>query len=356
MLRRKLLHSPDYFKSILKQFPDVDFAVAYGSGVYGQRSYDVSANKPTIDMIFAVSNPSDWHEKNLAIHSRHYSEPLRSLGYVNVSLSFVRKTSTNVAFVRGRSSAIAWVQNSGGANVYYHPFVDLDDRQQLKYGVISTDDLCLDLERWNTLFCAGRLHKPALIVKTTPELKKKQRDNLTSAVASSLLLLPKTFSLNDLFVKITSLSYAGDPRFDFGAENADKVSNIVAANLDGFSELYAPYLNNCVVVFGPDLSDQAKADIERDGVMFERDMSVKAVEHLCAQLPSEIREALRKHGSIESLHANGTLDTSLRSVLATTIRRVAVGQYAKGVVTAGLGKSVQYLKEKFSKGLLRRRR
>jgi translocator assembly and maintenance protein 41 len=32
--------------------------------------------------------------------------------------------------------------------------------QHIKYGVVDTGVFCRDLERWDELYCAGRLHKP----------------------------------------------------------------------------------------------------------------------------------------------------------------------------------------------------
>ena len=32
--------------------------------------------------------------------------------------------------------------------------------QHIKYGVVDTGNFCGDLERWDALYCAGRLHKP----------------------------------------------------------------------------------------------------------------------------------------------------------------------------------------------------
>ena len=50
-------------RGILEEFPHVQHAFAYGSGVIAQPDlYDHrSANKPMLDFIFAVDDPVDWH-------------------------------------------------------------------------------------------------------------------------------------------------------------------------------------------------------------------------------------------------------------------------------------------------------
>lgn len=80
-----------------------------------------------------------------------------------------------------------------------------------------------DLNNWNDLYVAGRLHKPCMILQTTDEIQKAQDKNLFSAVAIGCLLLPNQFSKRDLFIKISSLSYHGDIRFLFRSENPKKV-------------------------------------------------------------------------------------------------------------------------------------
>ena len=148
-----LFFIPELFRKVVKDF-QFGFLMAYGS-VCMLRGIIIRKN-PTIDMIFATRDAESWHEENLRRHASHYAQPMRSLG----------------------AKSITHLQRSGGAKVYYHPFVDLGDGNQLKYGVISTQDLETDLREWSTMFVAGRMHKPTLTVKTTETLSELQRDNV----------------------------------------------------------------------------------------------------------------------------------------------------------------------------------
>lgn len=70
------------FSQLLDTFPDVDLAIAYGSGVFQQQGYeDVWRSSPgqhqkelpMIDMIFSVSEPETWHRQNMEINVDHYN-------------------------------------------------------------------------------------------------------------------------------------------------------------------------------------------------------------------------------------------------------------------------------------------
>jgi len=117
------------------------------------------------------------------------------------------------------------------------------DKMTVKYNVITTTQLITDLLDWETLYVAGRLHKPVIDIVSpeTTDLKSALKVNRQSAMHAALLLLPETFSLSDLYRKITMLSYAGDFRMYF-AEDRNKISNIVDANISKFGEIYLPFI------------------------------------------------------------------------------------------------------------------
>ena len=70
-----------------------------------------------------------------------------------------------------------------------------DHTQVIKYGVISAKRLCQDLREWDTFYVSGRLHKPVVTLKEDAEVAEAAQVNLASALSTSLLLLPSSFSL-----------------------------------------------------------------------------------------------------------------------------------------------------------------
>ena len=77
------------------------------------------------------------------------------------------------------------------------------------------------------------------------DLQAAIKTNDAAALALALCLIPEsTFPEIELWEKIAGLSYAGDPRMGLGAENPDKVKNIVRGPgaLEGFREKYGPLL------------------------------------------------------------------------------------------------------------------
>lgn len=124
------------------------------------------------------------------------------------------------------------------------------NRQKVKYGILSTPTLTRDLQHWETLYVAGRLHKPVLTLACAPSLSGPDGPlaaNTRAALALALLQLPGTFTELALWEKIAGISYSGDPRMSVpGAENPEKVRNIVRGPgvLGAFRGLYAPHLGS----------------------------------------------------------------------------------------------------------------
>jgi translocator assembly and maintenance protein 41 len=204
-------------KQLLRRFPTVQYAMAYGSGVMPNHDHKPSG---MIDLIFGVDDTVQWHAANLERNKSHYSG-LRWLG----------------------RDAISAVQNLRPP-IYYNTNVALEDGTRIKYGVISLDNLHSDLLHWNDLYVAGRMHKPCSVLQITDETEQAQKVNLTNAVRAGKLLLGEgDHSHVDIFRSITSLSYLGDVRVGV-AEDPNKINSIVDGNLQHFHTLYADILSN----------------------------------------------------------------------------------------------------------------
>ncbi|KAL6082964.1 hypothetical protein STEG23_028216, partial [Scotinomys teguina] len=216
MAVQALQNSGVSLRRILAHFPeDLSLAFAYGSAVYRQAGPNAQQENPMLDLVFTVDDPVAWHTKNLKKNWSHYS--------------FLKLLGPRI---------ISSIQNNYGAGVYFNPLI-MCDGKLIKYGVITTGTLIDDLLNWNSLYIAGRLQKPVKIVSMNENavLRSALDRNLKSAVTAACLMLPESFSEEDLFIEIAGLSYSGDFRMVIGEEKA-KVLNIVKPNVAHFRELY----------------------------------------------------------------------------------------------------------------------
>ncbi|KAI1386593.1 mitochondrial matrix Mmp37 [Hypoxylon trugodes] len=376
------------FKEVLRQLlwrfrAPIRYAFAYGSGVFPQSKggtateAEIKAVHPkapvavqkaqdgspkVIDFIFGVSYTQHWHSLNLMQHRDHYSA-LGSLG----------------------SAAVSYVQDKWGAGVYFNPYVTIDGIL-IKYGVVNIDTLCRDLSEWDTLYLAGRLHKPVKILRDDPRVRLANQINLLSALRTALLLLPPTFTEQELYATIAGISYLGDPRMAFPTENPKKVANIVNNNMLNFRRLYAPLVESLPNV---DYDDPAcsKPDwiTNTDAVLkIQQDMDPIKRGNMVRRLPKAFRSKLyfeyQKKFQIPQLEFNKMMEENkdedatsfkrqqgggferriaqdepeslrqnVRDVIKKTINWPSTTQSIKGVVTAGFSRSIRYLGEKIAK-------
>jgi translocator assembly and maintenance protein 41 len=259
---------------------------AYGSGVFGQGYEDKSK---LIDLLVVVSDVEAFHRANLRSHASHYPRWLQN------------------------ADRVSWLQRTGAAHMVFFPYVTLDGKA-CKYGVIGEDDLIRDLRTWDTLYCAGRLHKPVRVLRAASgasDLHDALQENLSSAIGASMVLLAASGKIvaseRDVFAQIARLSYDGDVRMMI-AENPRKIDNIVSNNLAEFDRLYRSRLDALL----------------NDGTLaWGRAVKLQNSTLLPARLAS--------------LNA-----TQLRAELARTVRFSSASQTLKNVLSAGFGKSIRY--------------
>ncbi|AMD19548.1 HCL603Wp [Eremothecium sinecaudum] len=204
----------------------VRYAFGYGSGVFHQANYDLKVDKPQIDLIFGVNHPEHFHSLNMRQNPDHYS----SMKYFG-------------------SSIVANFQEIG-AGIYFNPYVNIRGHE-VKYGIVSMDNLLKDLATWNTFYLAGRLQKPVKVLKNDLTVQYWNNLNLKAAATLAKHRLqeksPGKFSEHDFYKEITSLSYMGDIRYLLGGENPNKIANIVENNFHNFRDYYKPIYNDVVL-------------------------------------------------------------------------------------------------------------
>jgi translocator assembly and maintenance protein 41 len=367
-------------RQILWQFrAPIRYAFAYGSGVFSQGSSSTKSSTSTttvhpappdaitkaqkgegkmIDFIFGVSYTQHWHSLNLQQHRDHYSA-IGSLG----------------------SAVVSHIQDRYGAGVYFNPYVTVNGTL-IKYGVVNLDTLCHDLSEWNSLYIAGRLHKPVKILRDDPRVRLANQVNLISALRTALLLLPQKFTERQLYGTIAGISYMGDPRMSLPTENPHKVANIVTNQLPNFRQLYGPLIENLPNVSFNDpryASISWREDPSTDAVLCQ-DMDPVRRGNMVRRLPKAFRKRLylqyQKKFQIPQLEFNKMLEESkdedstgirrrqggsfeqriacdeeglkdnVRFAIKKTIERPSSVQSVKGIVTAGFGRTWRYVGEK----------
>ncbi|XP_056590866.1 phosphatidate cytidylyltransferase, mitochondrial isoform X1 [Triplophysa dalaica] len=323
-----LQNSSVFYRRILSLFPqDISLAFAYGSAVFRQTGTSQGqVGKNMLDFIFAVDDPVTWHTKNLIENRKHYSL-LKYLGPKQISN----------------------IQNDHGAGIYFNTLVPADNRV-IKYGVMSTDTLMDDLFNWKTLYVAGRLHKPVriLLQNDSGKLRAALVGNLKSAVIASFLMLPESFSEEDLFLQIAGLSYSGDFRMVIG-EDKSKVSNIVKDNMPHFRKLYNNILQDCPHVVYKPQQGRLEVDKSPEGQFTQ----LMALPRTLQQQITRLVDPPGKNRDVEEILLQVAQDPDCGSVvqhgISSIVKTSSITQSVKGIATAGLVKTVSYSVKKLQK-------
>ncbi len=197
---------------ILSRFPKISHATLYGSSIL-KRNPDP---KSQCDLLFAVEDTLKWHEENLKLNPTDYSTQCRKKG----------------------SEFIVNLANQA-AKIHFNPFVNIEGREY-KYGVVSINDLIIDLLEWETLYLAGRFHKPMQTLISSPLVAQAQTINLRTASSLALVTLPQLTTDEDFYKRVCEISYKGDRRI----EDPNKISSIVSDNLPRFQDMYRSTLQN----------------------------------------------------------------------------------------------------------------
>ncbi|XP_050524895.1 phosphatidate cytidylyltransferase, mitochondrial [Daktulosphaira vitifoliae] len=275
-------------------------------------------DKPMVDMIFVVTDSYKFHKENIKINADHYS-----------------------SLIHFGPSAISYIQKSFGSNVYFNTLVSVENLK-FKYGVIDYEDFRRDLLFWESLYIAGRLHKPVLILHDEG-LSKLVVHNLESAMHAALLQLPEKFEEIDLWLTIAGLSYKGDFRMIIG-EDKNKIQNIVKPQMDNFRLLYSPII-------------KSMSHVVTLNTIGHQDKSVESKIFHLNKLPINLKNKLIKN--LEKIEKKNQIlheiamrnDTNI--LVSNSINQIvfytSLTQSLKGILTAGLLKSIIYSLSKLKK-------
>jgi len=343
-----------------------------------------SLNAPMIDFIFIVDDPEEWHRQNMSTQNYyHYSMWLRLFG----------------------APFVSYVQ-SLGPGVLYNPFIALrDDQMMMKYGVITTSQLVDDLVYWRSLYVAGRLQKPVLLLndhdtvshtvtgrestdsdsldvgavisdfyaltRSDEEQDDHQNDeaillgstathfldpehldeamllNLDFAARVALMMLSARdrdhFTLRELFMTIASLSYCGDNRHQFYAEDNRKFEKIVNGSYDAFIALYSDIVQQYIEPVAGS-TDPEKVYALRNGI---------DVEYLAQRLPGNLVSEMVEVDADIMAHLDDVerVEKCIYAALSSIVGSSSWVQTVKGVFSAGFVNSFWYLLRKMTKYL-----
>jgi len=234
--------------------------------------------------------------------------------------------------------------------MYYNALVPWRARETIKYGVISIRDLLQDLGEWRDFYVSGRLQKPVQIILDDPEVSAANRKNVENAATAALLTLPEEFSESGFYEAVASLSYIGDIRILFHAEDPNKIKKMVSANLESFRELYSPVL--------AEMRDQriiGGGNRDRWKQTFSISARARLIQRLPGTLVSNMRMfETRTHGASTQSGQNICMDPlrcheALRWSLRKIVFRSSTAQAMKGLLSAGVLRSTAYVLRKMSK-------
>eukprot|EP00554_Chaetoceros_debilis_P007135 CAMPEP_0194076594 /NCGR_PEP_ID=MMETSP0149-20130528/3377_1 /TAXON_ID=122233 /ORGANISM="Chaetoceros debilis, Strain MM31A-1" /LENGTH=399 /DNA_ID=CAMNT_0038757385 /DNA_START=197 /DNA_END=1392 /DNA_ORIENTATION=+ len=268
-------------QDILNEFPinDISHAFGYGSGVFEQKvvnsdSGDDSKSRkfkseekengsdgaddqnqqqqdqqqqqqqPMIDLILSTSNAKQWHDENLKMNPSHYALLPRMFG-----ASFISQVQDVGAGVYFNPMAVVKTTTSTGADTGSSTSSGTESLRLVKYGIIEDEILKSDLQNWDCMYIAGRMHKPIATFNQPYQddeiLYLQEEYNLKYAIATALLLTSgndlkdgdgdgddnntttRIVDVGRVFEAIAGLSYIGDPRLAAGAEDPLKVKKLV---------------------------------------------------------------------------------------------------------------------------------
>lgn len=296
--------------NFISLFPDVVSVIAYGSGVAHQKGEEKN-DKKQIDLIVIVDDIKKFYKENLKKNKFMY--PALPKVYFKLSSAKRLKKAAGICYTSG---------------INY-------EGDSFKVGVVEKSSVLEDLLNWKTFYIAGRFHKERHIAKENKEIEDANEINKTNAVITALLLLNKEKpTILDFYEQICSLSYIGDSRKKFKAEDPNKVKNIAVGSKDFFDQIYR------------DRTDIITVD-KKENITIDYDKLFKSI----SKLPKKLKESI--DSKVNGKYTKENLDAIREAIiefLTVVNKKASLGQTVKGIFTTGPTEAISYALRKLKKG------
>lgn len=295
---------------LVTMIPETEGIYAYGSGAIKQPGYE-EKDKKQYDLIIVVDDIEKWHKENLRKTPEMYSWTAKN--YFQMASKEKQKWGTPICFI-----------------TYVKVF-----NQEFKLGIVEKNDVIEDLKNWNSFLLAGRFQKEMLPIQEDEEVKEANELNRNNAMTIALLTLEKeTATKEEVCKNLFQLSYYGEFRNSVGAENPNKVNNLVRGSFNYFIKNYS---------FLDKVKENADGTITRNYTTL--------LNHI-KELPDDLKIRLYQiiDGSNDYEEMKKVIRKEIIHYFEEKNKSSSFKQAVKGVLTTGVINSIQYAKSKFEKG------
>ena len=296
--------------NFIKTLPKTVSVKAYGSSIAYQSGYKDNEKKQ-VDLIVIVDDIKQFYTENLKMNKYMY------------------KLIPRIYFKRAKSKNL-----KKAAGICYTTDIVYGE-DTYKMGVIEKIDALDDLLNWKTFYIAGRFQKEMFTAQADAEIEKANEINKKNAMTIALLLLKKENpTLLDLYEQICSLSYMGDSRKNFKAEDPNKIKKLASGSKEHFNKEFRDKSKLIKVSKDEHITVDYKETFE----------SIK-------RLPDELRKKIEENteGKLDMEHID-IIRGSIEEYLTTIIKKSSLGQTKKGILTTGPKNSLVYALRKLKKG------
>ena len=296
--------------NFIKTLPTTVSVKAYGSSIAYQSGYKENEKKQ-VDLIVIVDDIKKFYEENLKKNKQMY------------------KLTPRLYFKHAKSSSL-----KKAAGICYTTDIEYG-QDTYKMGVIEKADVIDDLLNWKTFYIAGRFQKEMFTAKKDEQIEKANEINKRNALTIALLLLDKKNpTLNDLYEKICSLSYMGDSRKSFKAEDPNKIKKLASGSKEHFDKEFTAKTD----LFTVDKDEKITVDNEK---------VLRMIDKLPIELKMKISDEV---GDKRLSEATIEIRKAITDYLTTIIKKSSMGQTKKGILTTGPKNSIGYALAKLKKG------